>query len=158
MKVWVVLALLAMGLGCSEEPREPPPTTTMAPTTTTMAPTTTTMAPTTTTMALTLRSKQWSSASRALVVEACIDYIEDGADPVLVRIMALQGITTRELCRCAQNLFERQFTWGDTDIFWSGGIPDPSQKAMGAVGFMSASPWPAGKSILETGCREEMLD
>ncbi|HIM85470.1 MAG TPA: hypothetical protein EYM59_06905 [Acidimicrobiia bacterium] len=127
MKAWLVLALLAMGLGCSEEPPKQPP-------------------------------EQWSAAVRGLVVEACIDYIEDGADPVLGRIMGLQGITTRDLCRCAQNLLERQFTWGDTDIFWSGGIPDPFQKAMGAVGFMSASPWPAGESILETGCREEMLD
>ena len=51
MRVWMVLALLAMGLGCSEEPSgQPPATTTMAPTTTTRAPattraTTTTVAP-----------------------------------------------------------------------------------------------------------------
>ena len=42
MRVWVVLALLAMGLGCSEEPPEQPQaTTTVAPTTTTHAPATT---------------------------------------------------------------------------------------------------------------------
>ena len=134
--MWMVLALLAMGLGCSEEPPKQPP-------------------------------EQWSAAVRGLVVEACIDDVEDSADSGvvrrlrylgLVRRMAAQGITTRDLCRCAQNLLERQFTWGDTDIFWTGGIPDPFQKAMGAVGFMSASPWPAGDSILETGCREEMMD
>ena len=45
MRVWMVLALLAMGLGCSEEPPEPPPTTaTVAPTTTTGT-TITTVAP-----------------------------------------------------------------------------------------------------------------
>ncbi|MCP4851277.1 MAG: hypothetical protein GY900_06040 [Actinomycetia bacterium] len=42
MRVWVVLALLAMGLGCSKEPPEQPPaTTTVAPTTMTHAPATT---------------------------------------------------------------------------------------------------------------------
>ncbi len=111
-------------------------------------------------MALTLRSKQWSSASRALVVEACIDYIEDGADPVLVRIMALQGITTRELCRCAQNELERQWSWGDMDLFWSwhGEPPDDAVRVKGGVDLMDLTPWPAGKSIVEIGCREEMLD
>jgi hypothetical protein len=45
MRVWMVLALLAMGLGCSEEPPEQPQaTTTVAPTTMTRA-TTTTVAP-----------------------------------------------------------------------------------------------------------------
>lgn len=42
MRVWVVLALLAMGLGCSKEPSvQPPATTTVAPTTMTHAPATT---------------------------------------------------------------------------------------------------------------------
>ena len=51
MRVWMVVALLAMGLGCSEEPPEQPQaTTTVAPTTMTRAPattraTTTTVAP-----------------------------------------------------------------------------------------------------------------
>ena len=51
MRVWMVLALLAMGLGCSKEPPDQPPaTTTLAPTTMTHPPvttraTTTTVAP-----------------------------------------------------------------------------------------------------------------
>ena len=146
----MVLALLAMGLGCSEESREPPPTTTMA---------------------LTPRSEQWSSTTRLLVVEACIDEIEDLAGPVdeigvvaklryhaLVRTMGLQGITTRELCRCAQNLLERQFNWSAFDLLGMDVTQDPAAKAIEAAAFMDATPYPAGESILEIGCREEMLD
>ena len=47
MRVWMVLALLAMGLGCSEEPPEQPQATTTAPPTT-VPPTTMTRAPATT--------------------------------------------------------------------------------------------------------------
>jgi hypothetical protein len=101
-------------------------------------------------------------------VEACIDEIEDLADSevgsrlrylALVRTMGLQGITTRELCRCAQNELERQFTWGDMDHDWTGwGTPPRSARVISAVGFMDMTPYPAGESILEIGCREEMLD
>ena len=151
--MWMVLALLAMGLGCSEESREPPPTTTVAPTTTTMA--------------LTPRSEQWSSTSRALVVEACIDRIEDLADSgggnlrfLALRTMGLQGITTRELCRCAQNELERRYTWSFMDLLWTGGTGTqaPATKARGAVALMDATDYATGESILEIGCREEMLD
>ena len=134
MKVWMVLALLAMGLGCSEEPPE-----------------------------------QWSSAFRVLVVEACIDDHEDGADAGLVRRMrhaglvrrmAAEGITIRDLCRCAQNELERRYTWSDLDLFWTGGTGTqaPATKARGAVAFMDATDYATSESILEIGCREEMLD
>jgi hypothetical protein len=100
-------------------------------------------------------------------VEACIDRIEDLADSgggnlrfLALRTMGLQGITTRELCRCAQNELERQWTWGDMDLLWSwhGEPPDDAVRVKGGVDLMDATPWPAGKSIVEIGCREEMLD
>ena len=123
-------------------------------------------APSRTTEATTTTQEQWSSTSRALVVEACIDEIEDLADSgggklrylALVRTMGLQGITTRELCRCAQNELERQWTWSAMDLLGTDGTQDPAAKAIGAVSFMYATPYPAGESILEIGCREEMLD
>jgi len=138
VKAWLVLALLTMGLGCSEEPPKQPP-------------------------------EQWSAAVRGLVVEACIDDVEDSADSGvvrrlrylgLVRRMAAQGITTRDLCRCAQNELERRYTWSFMDLLWTGGTGTqaPATKARGAVALMDATDYATGESILEIGCREEMLD
>ena len=98
----MVLALLVMGLGCSEEPREPPPTTTAAPTTTTAAPTTT--------MAPTPRAEQWSHQARQPFVDGCVD------GTVATAAMAERGVTTRDVCRCLLYELERQHTESDYRI------------------------------------------
>jgi hypothetical protein len=104
----MVLALLAMGLGCSEEPREPPPTTTVAPTTTTMAPTPTTMAPTPTTMLSGPgRSEQWTHLYRQGFVDGCVKGID------VSWAMAERDVAPRDVCRCGLYELERQFSESD---------------------------------------------
>ena len=97
--MWMVLALLAMGLGCSEEPQEPPPTT--------VAPTTTTVAPTTTTVAPTPRSEQWSHFARQPFVDGCVRGFDASA------AMAERDVTPRDVCRCLLYELERQLTESD---------------------------------------------
>ena len=95
----MVLALLVMGLGCSEEPREP--------TTTTAAPTTTTAAPTTTTMARTPLADQWSHQARQPFVDGCVDSV------VPTAAMAERGVTSRDACRCMLYELEAEYTESD---------------------------------------------
>ncbi len=86
----MVLALLAMGLGCSEEPREPTTTTT--------------------TMARTSLADQWSHQARQPFVDGCVDSM------VPTAAMAERGVTSRDACRCMLYELEAEYTESDFQL------------------------------------------